>query len=225
MLRLPVLMLLLSGCATVRDTSAWISSKGEPATWAAHSTGAAIATAVGHRLDHPWFGCGLWMAAVSGWELSEWHERDKRGIRQARAWTTALDVATPLATCVVTRWIFGDTSPPEPVPEAIGYWPVQQIGEDRWKAYCWGPEIDCSSLLPPFAIPSVSAATAPPGGWLVYSLRRELMRSPASEASSLFPSMGGWFLLRPNGAIGSIEPEAAEPTDGAKHTDPHQGAG
>lgn len=105
-LTLLALLLLTTGCGALRDTSGYVTGKGEAATWVAHAAaGAAVIGAAELTADEPWWGYVVGMAGIVGWELSEWNERDKRGLKQARAWTTAMDIAVPAAVGAVVAWL------------------------------------------------------------------------------------------------------------------------
>jgi hypothetical protein len=107
-------LLTLTGCGAIRDTGRFVDSHGEAATWAAHSVaGASTIVAAELIADEPWWGYLVGMAGIVGWELSEWSERDKRGLQQARAWTTAMDIAVPAVTGALIAWILNRGGEPD----------------------------------------------------------------------------------------------------------------
>ena len=94
-----VLALLLSGCATLADTSSWVRSYGEPATWVAHSVvDASLITLTDVAVDDPWLGYWAGMGLLVGWELGEHIERTKRGVPHAATFGTVMDLVTPAVT-------------------------------------------------------------------------------------------------------------------------------
>lgn len=74
-----------------------ISAEGEWATWVAHGTlmGLTVGTS-DVVLGSPWYGYAAGLGGTFMWEASEHNERAKAGIRQARGWTTAMDVLVPV---------------------------------------------------------------------------------------------------------------------------------